>query len=259
MFQGLPDTQNESDHREIIIDRVGVRELRYPIRYRDSKGIEQPTVAKFEITVELPAHLKGTHMSRFVEVLHAFDQPLDSHSIRDLTETVAARLQSDYAYVSCEFTVFREKIAPVSGTKSLMDYELGLECHFSKANGFELFMGLEVPVTTLCPCSKAISERGAHNQRGNVTISAKAELGLTFQELINLIEKSASCELFSGLKRADEKAVTERAYDNPLFVEDLARDVATGLTANELVTWFRVEVENFESIHNHNAYAMIEA
>ncbi len=258
MLEGLPDTQNESDHREIIIDRVGVKELRYPIRYRDAKGNEHPTVAKFEMTVELPAHLKGTHMSRFVEALHAFGEPLDTHSIRDLTGIVAEKLQSERAHVSCEFTVFREKTAPVSGTRSLLDYDLGMECRFSKESGVDLFMGVEVPVSTLCPCSKAISDRGAHNQRGKVTVSVEAGEGLTFQELIDLVEKSASCELFSGLKRSDEKAVTERAYDNPVFVEDLARDVAAGLMRSDLVKWFRVEAENFESIHNHNAYAMIE-
>ena len=258
-MQGLPDTQNESDHREIVIDRVGVRELRYPAKYRASDGTEQSTVAKYEMTVELPAHLKGTHMSRFVEALHGFSEPLSGASLKQLTEDLAGRLQASRAHVSCEFTVFREKSAPVSGMKSLMDYELGMECRFSTDGDNELFLSAEIPVSTLCPCSKAISERGAHNQRGAVTISVQVSEGLSFEELIDVAERSASCELYAGLKRSDEKAVTEQAYDQPVFVEDLARDVAAGLKAHPAIGWFRVEAENFESIHHHNAYAMIES
>ncbi len=257
-MQGLPDTQNEADHREIVIDRVGVKELRYPAKYAGADGTEQSTVAKFEMTVELPAHLKGTHMSRFVEALHCFSDPLCGASLKLLTSNLAERLQAEHAHVSCEFTIFREKQAPVSGMKSLMDYELGMECRHSADGDNALFYSVEIPVSTLCPCSKAISERGAHNQRGAVTISVEASEGLSFEELIDIAEKSASCELYAGLKRSDEKAVTERAYDRPVFVEDLARDVAAGLTAHSDVGWFRVEAENFESIHHHNAYAMIE-
>jgi len=257
-MQGLPDTQNESDHRETVIDRVGVRELRYPAKYAGAGGAVQSTVAKFEMTVELPAHLKGTHMSRFVEALHGFSEPLSGASLKRLTEDLASRLQALRAHVSCEFTIFREKKAPVSGMKSLMDYELGMECRYSADGDHGLFYSVEIPVSTLCPCSKAISERGAHNQRGVVTISVEATESLSFEELIDIAERSASCELYAGLKRSDEKAVTEQAYDRPVFVEDLARDVAAGLKSHPDVGWFRVEAENFESIHHHNAYAMIE-
>ena len=257
-MNGLPDTQSESDHREIVIDRVGVRELRYPATYCGDDGTVRHTVAKFEMTVELPAHLKGTHMSRFVEALHDFSEPLGGASVMQLTKNLAARLQARSAHVGCEFTVFREKEAPVSGMKSHLDYELGVECRHSLEEGDAIFLSLQVPVATLCPCSKAISERGAHNQRGMVTISVEADESLTFSELIDLAESSASCELYAGLKRVDEKAVTERAYDQPVFVEDLARNVAAGLRRHTAVSWFRVEAENFESIHNHNAYAMIE-
>lgn len=257
-MNGLPDTQSETDHREIVIDRVGVRELRYPATYIDEDGAVLHTVAKFEMTVELPGHLKGTHMSRFVEALHDFSEPLGAVSMMRLTKDLASRLQADCAHVGCEFTVFREKTAPVSGMRSKLDYELGMECRHSAEEGDAIFLSLQVPVATLCPCSKAISERGAHNQRGMVTISVEAGDDLTFFELIDLAESSASCELYAGLKRVDEKAVTERAYDQPVFVEDLARNVAAGLKSHAAVKWFRVEAENFESIHNHNAYAMIE-
>lgn len=258
-MQVLPDTQNEQDHREIIIDRVGVRELRYPAKYVGSDGVSQATVAKYEMTVELPAHLKGTHMSRFVEVLHQFGESLSAVSISRLTAELASRLEAERAQVSCEFTIFREKQAPVSGMKSLMDYELGMESRFSAGGEHELYLSVQIPVATLCPCSKAISERGAHNQRGAVTITVEGSDELGFEELIELAERSASCELYAGLKRTDEKAVTERAYDQPVFVEDLARNVAAELKQHPLVKWYRVEAENFESIHHHNAYAMIEA
>ncbi|MEP2775259.1 MAG: GTP cyclohydrolase FolE2 [Luteolibacter sp.] len=258
-MKDLADTQNEQDHRETLIDRVGVRELRYPAKYLGANHAEQATVAKFEMTVELPSHLKGTHMSRFVEALHGFSEPLCTASVARLTKDLAGRLHAKRAHVGCEFTIFREKEAPVSKMKSLMDYELGIECRFSEDEEDEVFMSVQIPVATLCPCSKAISERGAHNQRGVVTISVEAGEEISFEELIDLAERSASCELFAGLKRTDEKAVTERAYDSPAFVEDLVRDVAAGLKAFEAISWYRVEVENFESIHHHNAYAMIEA
>lgn len=258
-MKDLVDTQNEPDHRETVIDRVGVRELRYPGKYVGFDGTEQATVAKFEMTVELPSHLKGTHMSRFVEALHGFSEPLSTGSVARLAEDLAGRLQARRAYIGCEFTVFRQKEAPVSKMKSLMDYELGIECRFSEDGEHEVFMSVQIPVATLCPCSKAISERGAHNQRGMVTISVEVGDELSFEDLIDLAERSASCELYAGLKRTDEKAVTERAYDSPAFVEDLVRDIASGLKAFEAVSWYRVEVENFESIHHHNAYAMIEA
>lgn len=258
-MQELADTQNEEDHREIVIDRVGVRELNYPATYLGSDGKVQATVAKYEMTVELPAELKGTHMSRFVEALHGFAEPLSAGSLKRLTEDLASRLRAERAYVSCEFMIFREKEAPVSGMRSLLDYELGMEYRYSNSEESQLFLSVSIPVATLCPCSKAISERGAHNQRGVVTISVEVSEDVGFEQLIELAERSASCELYAGLKRSDEKAVTERAYDQPVFVEDLARNVAAGLKEQSGVLWYRVEAENFESIHNHNAYAMIES
>ena len=258
-MQVLPDTQNETDHREIPIDRVGVKELRYPVTFQAADGSIQAVTAKFEMTVDLPANLKGTHMSRFVECLHEFKDPVGVKGIAGMAEDLAARLQAEKAYVSCEFTIFREKAAPVSGMRSLMDYELGIEYKHAVGGENSLFMSVQIPVSTLCPCSKAISERGAHNQRGVVTISVEASDELEFEHLIQLAEDSASCELYAGLKRSDEKAVTERAYDQPVFVEDLVRNVAAGLRSDPLITWYRVEAENFESIHHHNAYAMIEA
>lgn len=257
-MQVLPDTQNEQDHREIVIDRVGVRDLRYPASYSDRDGVVQPTIAKFEMTVELPAHLKGTHMSRFVDVLHQMNEPLSGGAMMRLTEKLAKRLDAQRAQVSCEFVIFREKQAPVSKMKSLMDYGMEMESRYSSDGEHDLFLSVNIPVATLCPCSKAISERGAHNQRGVVTISVETSVDMDFEDLIELAEGSASCELYAGLKRTDEKAVTERAYDQPVFVEDLARNIAAGLKEHPLVKWFRVEAENFESIHNHNAYAMIE-
>jgi GTP cyclohydrolase I len=258
-MNALPDTQNERDHREILIDRVGVRELRYPAQYIGSGGERQATVAKYEMTVELPANLKGTHMSRFVEALHDFTEPLSASSVMDLASRLAEKLEAERAYVGCEFTIFREKFAPVSGLASKLDYELGIECHYSAKEANSILLSVQVPVATLCPCSKAISARGAHNQRGMVTISVEVEKSLCFEELIDLAEVSASCELYAGLKRVDEKAVTERAYDQPVFVEDLARNIAAGLKAHASIRWYRVEAENFESIHHHNAYAMIES
>ncbi|MFK7849354.1 MAG: GTP cyclohydrolase FolE2 [Akkermansiaceae bacterium] len=258
-MQALPDTQNEADHREIPIDRVGVKELRYPGTFQSVDGSLQSVTAKFEMTVDLPANLKGTHMSRFVECLHQFKEPIGAEGIGRMAKDLAERLHARQAHVSCEFTIFREKSAPVSGMMSLMDYELGIEYRHSTEGEDTLFMSVQIPVSTLCPCSKAISERGAHNQRGAVTITVEATEGLSFEDLIHLAERSASCELYAGLKRSDEKAVTERAYDQPVFVEDLARNVAAGLKQVSKVTWYRVEAENFESIHHHNAYAMIEA
>lgn len=258
MNEPLPDTQNESDARELTIHRVGVRRLRYPCVYRGMGGGEQGTVADYEMTVELPGHLRGTHMSRFVEALHGCEDALEPVVLGRLTEDLAKRLSAERARVSCDFPIFLRKLAPVSGMASLMDYELGMSFSYDPAAGNRLDMRVAVPVATLCPCSKAISERGAHNQRGVVRISVEVGEKVEFEELIELAEASASCELYSGLKRIDEKAVTERAYDQPVFVEDLARNVAVALKVEKRIRSFRVEAENFESIHHHNAYAMIE-
>lgn len=253
----LKDTQNEPDHRQIAIDRVGIKGLRFPMRLRDKARAEQHTVATVALTVDLPANFKGTHMSRFIEAIHAEGTELHVDQIHSLLRNLTARLHSESAHASFTFPFFREKRAPVSGKAGLLDYDVTFDATLRKGQ-FDFVTTLVVPVATLCPCSKAISDRGAHNQRGHVTFAVRTDVPLWIEDLIELVEGSASCELYSVLKRPDEKAVTERAYDNPVFVEDLVRNVAERANREECITWYRVEAENFESIHNHNAYALIE-
>lgn len=254
----LSDTQNESDERQIPIDRVGIKGLRFPIEIIDRDRRAQHTVAQVALAVDLPAHLKGTHMSRFVEALHVKGNCLDVLTVSELPADLLARLGGSRAHVTYQFTYFKSKPAPVTGKSGLLDYEVRFEVDTTSTGETDFILTVMVPVATLCPCSKAISERGAHNQRGVVTFSVRSRTPLWIEELIGLVESSASCELYSMLKRPDEKAVTERAYDNPVFVEDLVRNVAAKANAIENIAWYRVEAENFESIHNHSAYAVIE-
>lgn len=253
----LKDTQNEPDFRQIAIDRVGVKGLRYPLRIRDKAHESQHTIATCALTVDLPHHHKGTHMSRFVEVLNEFGPELHVDNIRQLLEDLVERLNSQNAHVDFEFPFFLEKPAPVTGAVGMMDYTVRFAATI-EAGKVDFVVTVIVPVATLCPCSKAISARGAHNQRGQVTFAVRFTKPIWIEELIRLVEESASCELYSLLKRPDEKAVTERAYDNPVFVEDLVRNVAERADGTPEITWYCVEAENFESIHNHNAYARIE-
>jgi GTP cyclohydrolase I len=253
----LKDTQNEPDHRNIPIDRVGVRSLRYPMRIRDKAHMEQHTIASVTLTVDLPEHFKGTHMSRFVEALNDCGAELHIDRVRDLLRVLTERLHAQCAHVEFTFPFFIEKAAPVSGKKGLLDYNVNFNATLQRG-AFDFVTTVIVPVATLCPCSKSISERGAHNQRGEVTFAVRSSQPVWVEDLIQLVEQSASCELFSVLKRPDEKAVTERAYDNPVFVEDLVRNVATRANLEDAILWYRVEAENFESIHNHNAYALVE-
>lgn len=261
----LKDTQNEPDHRRIAIDRVGVKNLRFPIQVRDKahraeadeRARIQNTVATVELTVDLPHHYKGTHMSRFVEVLNEHGAVLHVDNIKSITEKLLARLHSESAHVRFEFPFFLEKAAPVTGAVGLMDYGVRFDATMSQS-GFEFLLTVMVPVTTLCPCSKAISLAGAHNQRGQVTLCVKSRHPIWIEELIQMVESCASSELYSLLKRPDEKAVTERAYANPVFVEDLVRAIASHANQDPNILWYRVEAENFESIHNHNAYALVE-
>ncbi len=253
----LKDTQNEPDHRQIPIDRVGIKNLRFPMRLRDKTRSEQHTVATVALTVDLPAAFKGTHMSRFIEAIHAEGTELHAEQIHSLLRSLASRLHSECAHARFTFPFFRQKLAPVSGKSGLLDYDVTFDATLKKGH-FDLVTTLVVPVATLCPCSKAISDRGAHNQRGHVTFAVRSNLPIWIEDLIDIVEKSASCELYSVLKRPDEKAVTERAYDNPVFVEDLVRNVAEQANLEQNILWYRVEAENFESIHNHNAYALIE-
>ncbi len=256
-FAELKDTQNEPDHRQIAIDRVGVKNLRFPIQVRDKAKSLQSTIATVALTVDLPHHYKGTHMSRFVEVLNAHGPILHVDSIRKILRELRARLEAERAHVSFEFPFFLEKAAPVTGAVGLMDYTVRFEAT-SSSEGGDFVMTVVVPVTTLCPCSKAISDNGAHNQRGQVTYSVRFSQPVWIEDLVRLAESCASSELYSLLKRPDEKAVTERAYANPVFVEDLVRNLAAKSNTHANITWYRIEAENFESIHNHNAYAMIE-
>jgi GTP cyclohydrolase I len=253
----LKDTQSERDDRRMAIDRVGVKSLRYPMQVRDKHHVLQSTVATVQLTVDLPHHFKGTHMSRFVEVLAAHGPVIHVENIRDILEKMAARLQSDCAHLDIEFPFFLEKKAPATGSPGLMDYTARFNATLTSGE-MDFVVTTVVPVTTLCPCSKAISASGAHNQRGQVTLSVRCQKPMWIEDMIRVAEESASAELYSLLKRPDEKHVTEQAYANPVFVEDLVRNIAVRCEADSNILWYRVEAENFESIHNHNAYALIE-
>ncbi len=254
----LADTQNLRDDRQLPIDRVGVKNLAFPIKVRDRDRESQSTVATVSLAVDLPHHFKGTHMSRFVEVLHSHGDCLDVSEMATIPLELLERLEAKEAHVSFRFPFFRHKKAPVTGLIGLMDYQVTFDITAS-AGGLDFVVILEVPVTTLCPCSKAISARGAHNQRGIVTCAVRFTEPVWIEDLIDLIEASASSPLYSLLKRPDEKFVTEAAYDKPVFVEDLVRNVAAAARRLPQITWFRIEAENHESIHNHNAYAIIES
>jgi GTP cyclohydrolase I len=258
-MEPLTDTQNEPDNRQIAIDRVGIKNLRFPVEVIEQSGARQRTVAHVSLAVDLPEHLKGTHMSRFVEVLQAHGGCLDLRTLHVVPQELLQKLHAERAHVTFQFPFFVKKTAPVSGGTGLLDYEVRFEIECSRDGNIDILTTVMVPVATLCPCSKAISERGAHNQRGLVTYAVRSRKPLWIEELLALVERSASCELYSLLKRPDEKYVTEKAYDNPVFVEDLVRNVAAQSNLYEDITWYRVEAENFESIHNHSAYAVIES
>ncbi|HEY3931125.1 MAG TPA: GTP cyclohydrolase FolE2 [Verrucomicrobiae bacterium] len=253
----LHDKQSERDTRELRIDKVGVRGLRFPIQVMDKARIFQNTIATIGMFVDLPHHFKGTHMSRFIEVLNAHGSVIHVENINDILREMQKKLNAASAHLEIEFPYFMTKKSPVSRQESLMDYIARFN---ASAIGKEMDFVLTVKanVTTLCPCSKAIAKYGAHNQRGEVTVKIRSTKSVWIEDLIAMIEKSASSELYALLKRQDEKAVTERAYENPVFVEDLVRNVALRLNADARVSWYKVEAENFESIHNHNAYACIE-
>jgi GTP cyclohydrolase I len=253
----LKDTQSERDTRRLPIDRVGVKGLRYPVQVLDKDRSTQSTVATVQLTVDLPHHFKGTHMSRFIEVLAAHGPVIHVENIRDILEQTASRLQSSCAHLDIEFPFFLEKRAPATGSPGLMDYTVRFSATLQRRK-LDFIVTAIVPVTTLCPCSKAISKSGAHNQRGQVSLSVRTRKPMWIEDMVRLAEESASSELYSLLKRPDEKFVTERAYANPVFVEDLVRAVAQRCDRDKNILWYRVEVENFESIHNHNAYALIE-
>jgi GTP cyclohydrolase I len=253
----LHDKQSERDHRELRIDKVGVRDLRFPIQVRDKAYAIQNTVATIGMFVDLPKEFKGTHMSRFIEVLNAHGSVVHVENINDILYAMQDKFEAATSHLEMEFPYFLVKKAPVSGMESVMDYVARFSasaCH----REIDFVLMVKAMVTTLCPCSKAIAAYGAHNQRGEVTVQIRSRKAVWIEDLIGIIEGSASSELYALLKRQDEKAVTERAYENPVFVEDLVRNVALRLNAHPEVTWYKVEAENHESIHNHNAYACIE-
>lgn len=252
----IPDVQSSVDTRRIAIARVGVKGVRYPITVKTASGV-LPTVGTWNMYVHLPDDKKGTHMSRFIALLEDNRVPLDVSSFGALMQKMVKLLEADAGRIELSFPYFITKTAPVSGVESLMDYEVGLTGEI-KDGKLETTLKVLVPVTSLCPCSKEISAYGAHNQRSHITVNALLAEELPVNELISNIEAQASCELYGLLKRPDEKYVTERAYDNPKFVEDLVRDVAGMLNADKRIAAYTLEAENFESIHNHSAYALIE-
>ncbi|HTH73738.1 MAG TPA: GTP cyclohydrolase FolE2 [Trinickia sp.] len=253
----MPDVQSTVDTRQIPIQRVGVKGVRHPLTVRTPNGEVQPTVGTWNLDVHLPAHQKGTHMSRFVALLEENKAPLEAATFRKLLGAMLEKLEATGGRIEVTFPYFVSKTAPVSGVSSLLDYEVTLAGQ-SRGGEVRTFTRVLVPVTSLCPCSKEISQYGAHNQRSHVTIEVELSGDLPVEALIRMAEEEASCELWGLLKRPDEKFVTERAYENPKFVEDLVRDVAQRLNRDERVVSYVLEAENFESIHNHSAYAVIE-
>ena len=254
----LPDMQSSPDHRQLAIQRVGVKGLRYPLALIDAAGETHATVATLAMTVGLPPEVKGTHMSRFVEML---ERELPALSLRDLRQMFAemlVHLEADSGRIEMRFPYFIRKTAPVSGVASLLDIDAGIDVWAEPGSAVEMALVVTVPVTSLCPCSKEISAYGAHNQRSHLSLRVQLRADMTLEELVRIAEEEASCEVFGLLKRPDEKWVTERAYDNPKFVEDLVRDIALRLQAEPRIGGWSVASENFESIHNHSAYALIE-
>jgi GTP cyclohydrolase I len=253
----IEDVQARADSRRIPINKVGIKDVYHPVRVKDRASVEQHTIANFNMYVALPHNFKGTHMSRFAEVLHMNEREISVETFRDILVEMTEKLNAQSGHIEMSFPFFVMKKAPVSGVESLMNYQASLigELHNGKP---ELWLKVVVAATSLCPCSRDISKYGAHNQRSHITIKAKVEGHMWLEELIDIAEQEASCEVYSILKRADEKYVTERAYENPKFVEDIVRDVAVRMNREDRVRAYVVEAENFESIHNHSAYALIE-
>jgi len=248
----IKDVQSRFDARNIAVNRVGIRRLRHPFSFEN-----QNVVGYFDMLVNLPENIKGTHMSRFVEILNEQPTVLSIAAIPLWLEKIVSRLQADNGFLQVQFPYFLKKAAPISNTSGWMDYDINLRGIFEKGCA-KTYITVVVPVTSLCPCSKEIADYGAHNQRSHVTVTVCVLPGFSLEDLIKCVESTATCELYSILKRADEKAVTERAYDNPKFVEDMVRDIATLLKTLPTIKGYKVSIENFESIHNHSAYAEID-
>lgn len=254
----IADVQASEDLRHLPINKVGIKAIRHPFKVLDRSGGIRHTIATFNMYVGLPHNFKGTHMSRFVEILNAHDDEISVESFETMLREMVVRLEAKTGHLEMSFPYFVNKTAPISGVQSLMDYDVTFIGEILADGGYQQTIKVQVPVTSLCPCSKKISERGAHNQRSHVTITAVTNALVWIEDLIQIAENQASCELYGLLKRPDEKYVTERAYDNPKFVEDLVRDVASALNKDARIDAYTVESENFESIHNHSAYALIE-
>ncbi len=253
----IPDVQSSADDRRLAIDRVGIKSIRHPVRIGDKSGGVQHTIAVFNMYVHLPHNFKGTHMSRFVEILNAHEREISVESFETILREMVERLEAESGHIEMSFPYFINKAAPVSGVQSLLDYDITFIGEIENGE-YRFTMKVLVPVTSLCPCSKGISDYGAHNQRSHVTVTARTRGFVWIEDLVRICEEQASCELYGLLKRPDEKYVTEKAYDNPKFVEDMVRDIATVLNRDERIEAYVVESENFESIHNHSAYALIE-
>jgi GTP cyclohydrolase I len=251
----LRDVQKSRDTRKIPISKVGVKDISYPIVVMDKNRSVQHTVARVNMYVDLPHHFKGTHMSRFIEILNTYREKIALDKMETILRKMKEKLGASSAHLEIEFPYFIEKRAPVSGAASLMEYT----CEFraTLAEEFDFILGVKVPVTSLCPCSKELSRFGAHNQRSILTVQVRYKEFLWIEDLIDTIESCGSSPVWSLLKREDEKFVTELAYENPRFVEDMVREATLKLSAMETVTWFSVEAENFESIHKHSAYAAV--
>jgi GTP cyclohydrolase IB len=257
--KAMVDVQSAADHRNIAIDKVGVKNITYPITlYCPVTGGRVHTVASVNMYVALPHHQKGTHMSRFLEVLNRHHDSIRADQMIPICHDIKQRLQADHAHLELHFPYFIRKKAPVTGAPGMIDVQVSFECSSNTVDDF--IMGLKVPATSLCPCSKEISAYGAHNQR--CEIEARIRCGprkyLWIEDLFAIVEKAASAQVFAVLKRPDEKWVTEAAFDNPKFVEDIVRDLAVVLEADSRIVWYEIQSENFESIHNHNAYAYLK-
>ena len=251
----MNDVQREASEHQVDLDKVGVKNVKYPIVVLDKANEHQHTVATISMYVNLPRHFRGTHMSRFIEILDRHRGRMTLHNIGPILGEMKNRLDAESAHLEIAFPYFIEKTAPVSGQKSIMSYD----CKFaaSQSDHDELVVEVNVPVMSLCPCSKEISDRGAHNQRGIVTVRVRTQGFVWIEDIVDLVEGAASSDLYALLKREDEKYITEKAYDNPRFAEDVVRQIAVELAEMPEIAWFSVETENFESIHNHNAYAAV--
>ena len=253
----MKDIQNERDYRNLPIDKVGIKNLNYPITVLDRKNKFQHTVASINMFVDLPHKNKGTHMSRFVEILNLFHPEVSLKKISEVLDLMKKHLNAASSHIEVAFPYFIEKKAPISTARGLMDYNCKFQGSSNPSGDVDLVMEVNVPISSVCPCSKEISECGAHNQRGMVTVRTRFKRFIWLEDVIELVENAASCEVYSVLKRVDEKHVTEQGFTNPKFVEDIVRDIALQLKNDENITWFSVSAENYESIHNHSAFAHI--